>query len=77
MRIFDTREVAKLLGVTPGAIQQAIWHGRLDAPSKGPGEAFLWTLADINRASWVLLHRAFAELPEDSIGLDLQGLPIC
>jgi hypothetical protein len=77
MRFFGTREVAKLLGVTPGAILQAVWHGRLDPPQKGPGGAFLWTVSDINRASWLLLRRGFDAVPPEPLGMDLRSPVIC
>ena len=53
----STREVADLLGVTPGRISKAVWDGRLDPPQRGPSGAFLWTEQDVRRASWALLHR--------------------
>ena len=54
-----TREAAKALGVTPNALNRAIWEGRINAPKKGPGGAYFWTERDIEHASWVLLHRPF------------------
>jgi len=57
--IWGTREVAKMLGINVSTLTRAIWEGRIDAPAKGPGCAFLWTLGDIERASWALLHRPF------------------
>lgn len=53
----NTREVAELLGVNSSRLARAIWDRKFDPPTKGPGGAFLWTEADICRASWALLHR--------------------
>ena len=53
----STREVAEILGINSSRLSRAIWDRRFDPPMKGPGGAFLWTLEDIRRASWVLLHR--------------------
>jgi len=55
--IRSTREVARLLGVTPGSISKAISSDRLDPPAKGPGGAYMWTTEDVRRACWVLLRR--------------------
>lgn len=57
MRYRSTREAARTLGITPNALNRAIWEGRVNAPEKGPGGAYLWTREDIEHASWVLLHR--------------------
>jgi len=58
-RVFSTRQVACMLGVNTSRLQRAVWAGRVQAPAKGPGGAFLWTLSDLQRASWALLHRAY------------------
>lgn len=63
MRYRSTREAARTLGITPNALNRAIWEGRFDAPEKGPSGAYLWTREDIERASWALLHRACEALP--------------
>lgn len=57
MRYRSTRDVAELLGVSSSRLARAIWDRRFDPPTKGPGGAFLWTEADIRRASWTLLRR--------------------
>lgn len=64
MKLFSTRQVAKLLGVTPASLAKAIWDGRVDAPAKGPSGNFLWTINDIERASWAMCRRAFEATPE-------------
>ena len=53
----NTRQVAALLGVKPGTLAHAVWEGRVPAPAKGPGGAFLWSERDIHAASWVLRGR--------------------
>jgi hypothetical protein len=56
---YGTKDVARTLGIRPDALTRAIWVGRLDPPTKSPSGSFLWTEQDIERASWVLLHRAY------------------
>jgi len=41
-------------GVQPSALNRAIYEGRLDPPTKGPGGSFLWVEANIQQASWLL-----------------------
>ena len=62
MKYWNTRAVAKLLGINASRLARAIWDRRFDPPAKGPGGAFLWTEADIRRASWALLRREPDEL---------------
>ncbi len=58
-KYYSTRQVSQFLGVRPDMLQKAIWQGRLDAPEKSPSGNYLWTIEDINRASWQLLHKAY------------------
>lgn len=58
----STREAAELLRVNPSRLMRAVWDRRLDPPAKGPGGAFFWTDADIERASWLLRGRAADDL---------------
>ena len=58
-KFYSTRDVAKILGIRPDNLSRIIWLGRLDPPTKSPSGDFLWTERDIERASWVLLHRAY------------------
>ncbi len=51
-----TKEVAKILDVPIGALNQAIYHDKIDAPIK-QGRSYKWSEANINQASWRLLHR--------------------
>ena len=53
----STKEVGAILGVSPSRLLKAIWDGRLDGPVNRMGHVFCWTEAEIERASWVLLHR--------------------
>lgn len=62
MDYLSTRQVARLLGVSVSLLTKAVWCGRVDPPLKSPSGNFLWTPADIDRASWVLLHRPFENL---------------
>jgi hypothetical protein len=58
MEYHSTRQAATTIGVTPNALNRAIWEGRVNAPVKSPSGAYLWTERDIEHASWVLRHRA-------------------
>jgi hypothetical protein len=58
MDLRSTRDVARLLGIGVSRLARAVWEGRVAAPLKGPGGAYLWTRRDIERASWVLRHRS-------------------
>lgn len=59
MQFYGTRQVAKILNIRPHTLTAAIWNGRVDPPQKSPGGEFLWTEEDIERASWILLHRPY------------------
>jgi hypothetical protein len=59
LNFYSTRQVARLLGLKPDILQKAVWLGRIDPPAKSPSGHFLWTELDIERASWVLLHKAY------------------
>ena len=60
MKLIGTRQAAKLLGQSPGKLQQDIWHGRIGPPpQKGPSGSYLWTHEDLERYSWQILHRAY------------------
>ena len=63
MNYLSTREVARLLGISASRLTKAVWSGNVDPPQKSPSGNFLWTPADIEHASWVLLHRS-AECPQ-------------
>ena len=58
MDLRSTRDVARLLGISVSRLARAVWEGRVNAPMKGPGGAYLWTRPDIERASWALRHRS-------------------
>jgi|GEM_PF-1476069 len=63
MSLYSTRQVAAMLEIRPDALSRAIWVNRIHSPQKSPSGDFLWTDADIQHASWVLLHRAYEPLP--------------
>ena len=54
MSYYSTKKVAKLLGINTSRLARAVWDERFTPPQKGPGGNFLWTNADIERASWSL-----------------------
>jgi len=58
-RMYSTRDVAKLLQIRPDALSRALWCGRLDPPQKNSSGDYVWTLHDVQRASWALFHRAY------------------
>lgn len=64
-KYLSTRAVAKLLGMSPAALTRSVWEGRVDAPQKGPGGAFYWTGADIEKASWVIRHKSADDILTD------------
>jgi hypothetical protein len=58
----STRQVAALLSVRPDTLSHAVWQRRFGEPVRTPGGgAFLWTEADINRASRALLGKPWKE----------------
>lgn len=59
MQYLSTRQVSRLLDVSVSLLTKAVWDGRVDPPAKSPSGNFLWTHADIDRASWALLHKSF------------------
>ena len=65
----STKQVAKLFGLRTNYIQTLIWSERFDAPEKGPGNAYLWTPHDIERASWAIRHRDASDIlpPKETI----------
>jgi hypothetical protein len=65
MSFRNTREAAQLLGISESRLSRAVWTRRVDPPVKSPAGDFLWTRADVERASWQLLGRAL-NLPTDS-----------
>lgn len=48
-----TKDASQALGVKPATLLTAVWNGRIQAPIKGPGNSFLWTDADVQRAAHV------------------------
>ncbi len=59
MVLYNTRDVAQLLGVTVSKLTRAIWDRRVDPPIKSPSGAYLWTIEDLERVSWQLLGHAY------------------
>ena len=62
MDYLSTRQVARLLSVSVSLLTKAVWDGRVDPPLKSPSGNFLWTHADIDRASWALLHKPLEQV---------------
>ncbi len=62
MGIRSTKQVAKLLGVRVGKLSRLVWLEQITPPERGPGNSFLWTDADINRASKEIFGRVYTPL---------------
>ena len=60
--MIGTKQAAAVLGMRPGTLTRAVWEGRIAAPDKGPGGAFVWTETDLRRAAWALLGRDLDEV---------------
>jgi len=58
----STPQAARLLGMSPSRLAKAVWDGRVDPPQKSPSGNFLWTHADIERASWALCHKPLEDV---------------
>lgn len=56
---YGTKEVATMLGIRPQTISTAIWNNRIEPPQKSPSGQYLWTIDDIQRLSWALLHKGY------------------
>lgn len=61
--MIGTKQAAARLGLRPGTLTRAVWEGRVQPPGKGPGGAYIWTEADLRRASWALLGRDLDDAP--------------
>ena len=72
MNFLSTRQVARLLGITPARLTKALWDGRVDPPTKSPSGNYLWTIEDVERASWVLRRCSF-EPPTEMISMIARG----
>jgi hypothetical protein len=53
-----TKMAAKVLGLTIGQMQRAMWLERFELPQK-VGNSYLWTDEDINRASMAILGKPY------------------
>ena len=62
MAFRSTRDVARLLGIGTSRLSRAVWDGRLPAPEKGPGGAYFWNDADVERASWHFRRRGAGDV---------------
>jgi hypothetical protein len=54
---FSTREVAVMMGLKIPTLNKALYEQRIKLPQK-IGNAYRWTLKDIESASWTLRHRS-------------------
>ena len=57
-QFYSTRAVAGFLHLKPDTLQKAIWQNRVTPPPKSPSGQYLWTLAYIESAAWVLKRYA-------------------
>ena len=63
-KTFITREVERLLGVKGVRLQRLIWDDELEPPQKD-GYRYVWTPADIERASWLIRRRDASDVFTD------------
>ena len=63
--MIGTKQAAAILGVRPGTLTRAVWDGRVQQPTRGPGGAFVWTDVDLRRAAWALLKRDLYEVTKE------------
>ena len=63
-QFYSTRQVAGLLAIKPDTLAKAIWQNRINPPIKSPSGNYLWTIEDIEHASWVLLHKGYEPVEE-------------
>lgn len=61
MRAFSTRELCHLMGVKIHMLHRPINEGRLKPPMK-IGENYVWSEADVNRASLLIRGRDATDL---------------
>ena len=60
MSFFSTLQVSRILGISISRLSRACWLEQIvPLPQKTPAGNFLWSIEDINRASWVLCRKAF------------------
>ena len=53
-RQYSTRQVAQILGVRPSTLSRAVWDGTVKSPRKSPAGNYMWSVSDIESASWSL-----------------------
>jgi hypothetical protein len=64
MNVYSTKDVAELLNLPVHCLSQAVWRNKVEAPAKGPGGAYMWSLDDIERASWALRRKSADDIFE-------------
>ena len=70
---YSTHEVAKLLNIEPYFANRLIERGNIMKPEK-VGRAFVWTLADINRASEFVYGHKFQSDTSETVTIKKQPL---
>jgi len=67
MDAMNTKQAAKRLGLNVSTLSKAVWAERFTPPAKGPGGAYYWTEADLERASWVLRGCALEDVHQQQV----------
>ncbi|MFC1783486.1 hypothetical protein ACFL02_07860 [Planctomycetota bacterium] len=67
MRFFSTRDVARVLHISPTKLQRLIWDNQLEPPPKGPNGNFLWGVKDCVRAGWQICGRDVTDEIENQL----------
>ena len=71
--LIGTKQAAKRLGVAVSHLSKSIWLGRVEQPIKGPGGAYFWTTADLEKAAWAMRHKSLAAVDNEQKQLEKEN----
>jgi hypothetical protein len=61
MKTVTTKQLAKLLGVRPGAVHSAIYNGRIKPPAINKSGEYHWSEKDVQAVSLIMTGKPFNE----------------